>query len=106
MYLINLCLHLQIGFENAINCPELDNAVQACINSARDLSRHLANAAIHQAQDLSTATKQGLELVAAIRQQAIMSEIERLHPTSNAFHDSIDHILEVRQLTQGIEDLF
>lgn len=89
---------LQIGFENASNCPELDNSVQACINSARDLSKHLANAAIQQAQELSTATKQGLELVAAIRQQAIMSEIDRLHHTSNAFQDSIDHILEVKLL--------
>ncbi|XP_018564734.1 alpha-catulin [Anoplophora glabripennis] len=91
-----------IGFENASNCPELDNSVQACINSARDLSKHLANAAIHQAQELSTATKQGLELVAAIRQQAIMSEIDRLHHTSNAFQDSIDHILEVCKLLRHV----
>lgn len=62
------------------------------------MSRHLANAAIHQAQELSTATKQGLELVTAIRQQAIMTEIDRLHHTSNAFQDSIDHILEVTLL--------
>lgn len=92
----NMISYLQVGFENVTNCPELDNAVQICINSARDLSIHLANAAIQQAQELSTATKQGLELVTAIRQQAIKSEIDRLHHTSNAFQDSIDHILEVR----------
>lgn len=69
--------------------------MSACINSARDLSRHLANAGIQQAQELSTATKQGLELVSSIRQQALMSDIDRLHHTSNAFQDSIDHILEV-----------
>ncbi|KAG5873281.1 hypothetical protein JTB14_020550 [Gonioctena quinquepunctata] len=91
-----------IGFENASNCPELDNSVQACINSARDLSRHLGNAGIHQAQDLSTATKQALELVSAIRQQSIMSDIDRLHHTSNAFHDSADHILEVCKLLRHV----
>ncbi|KAJ8983269.1 hypothetical protein NQ317_007169 [Molorchus minor] len=91
-----------IDFDNVSNCPELDNSVQACINSARDLSRHLANAAIHQAQDLNTATKHGLELVAAIRQQAIMSEIDRLHHTSNAFQDSIDHTLEVCKLLRHV----
>lgn len=84
-----------MGYEDVSNCPELDNSIQVCINSARDLSRHLGNAAIHQAQDLNTVTKHGLELVSAIRQEATMSEIDRLHHTSNAFHDSIDHILEV-----------
>lgn len=84
-----------MGFEETTNCPEIEDSVQTCINVAKDLSRYLALAAINQAQDLSTATKQGLELVAAIRQQAIMSEIDRLHHTSNAFQDSIDHILEV-----------
>lgn len=69
--------------------------MQACINSARDLSRHLANAAIHQAQDLNTATKQGLEIVTDIRQQALSGDIERLNRTSDHFQDSIDHILEV-----------
>jgi hypothetical protein len=75
--------------------------VSACINSARDLSRHLANAGIQQAQELSTATKQGLELVSSIRQQALMSDIDRLHHTSNAFQDSIDHILEVSGARRG-----
>lgn len=78
-----------------MNCPEVENSVAACINSAKDLSRHLSNAGIHQAQDLNTATKQGLELVSGIRQESLMSEIDRLHHTSNAFQDSIDHILEV-----------
>ncbi|XP_019871343.1 alpha-catulin isoform X3 [Aethina tumida] len=93
---------LQLGFEGSANCPEIENSVQDCINSARDLSKHLANAAIHQAQDLSTATKQGLELVSAIRQQSLMSEIDRLHHTSNAFQDSIDHILEVCKLLRHV----
>ncbi|CAH1372104.1 unnamed protein product [Tenebrio molitor] len=91
-----------IGFEGAINCPEVENSVSACINSARDLSRHLANAGIQQAQELSTATKQGLELVSSIRQQALMSDIDRLHHTSNAFQDSIDHILEVCKLLRHV----
>ncbi|KAH0815994.1 hypothetical protein GEV33_006797 [Tenebrio molitor] len=93
---------LKIGFEGAINCPEVENSVSACINSARDLSRHLANAGIQQAQELSTATKQGLELVSSIRQQALMSDIDRLHHTSNAFQDSIDHILEVCKLLRHV----
>ncbi|CAH1105482.1 unnamed protein product [Psylliodes chrysocephalus] len=91
-----------MGYEDVSNCPELDNSIQVCINSARDLSRHLGNAAIHQAQDLNTVTKHGLELVSAIRQEATMSEIDRLHHTSNAFHDSIDHILEVCKLLRNV----
>nr|CAI5843482.1 unnamed protein product [Callosobruchus analis] len=93
-HLLGLYANIE-GFENVSTCPELDSAVQTCINSARDLSRHLANAAIQQAQELSTATKQGLELVGAIRQQAVMSDVERLHHTSNAFHDSIDHVCKL-----------
>ncbi|CAH0547534.1 unnamed protein product [Brassicogethes aeneus] len=93
---------LRMGFEGSANCPDIENSVQDCINSARDLSKHLANAAIHQAQDLSTATKQGLEMVTAIRQQSLMSEIDRLHHTSNAFQDSIDHILEVCKLLRHV----
>ncbi|KAJ3660646.1 hypothetical protein Zmor_005085 [Zophobas morio] len=91
-----------IDFEGAINCPEVESSVSACINSARDLSRHLSNAGIQQAQELSTATKQGLELVSSIRQQALMSDIDRLHHTSNAFQDSIDHILEVCKLLRHV----
>uniref|UniRef100_A0A6P7GCI7 Alpha-catulin-like n=1 Tax=Diabrotica virgifera virgifera TaxID=50390 RepID=A0A6P7GCI7_DIAVI len=98
-----LGLYANVGcFEDVSNCPELDNSVQVCINSSRDLSRHLANAAIYQAQDLSSVTKQGLELVGGIRQHATMSEIDRLHHTSNAFHDSIDHILEVCKLLRNV----
>nr|CAH7751736.1 unnamed protein product [Callosobruchus chinensis] len=100
-HLLGLYANIE-GFENVSTCPELDSAVQTCINSARDLSRHLANAAIQQAQELSTATKQGLELVGAIRQQAVMSDVERLHHTSNAFHDSIDHVLEVCKLLRHV----
>ncbi|XP_044268903.1 alpha-catulin isoform X3 [Tribolium madens] len=91
-----------IDFEGAINCPEFENSVSACINSARDLSRHLANAGIQQAQELNTATKQGLELANSIRQQAIMSDVDRLHHTFDAFQDSIDHILEVCKLLRHV----
>lgn len=86
---------LQIGFEGAANCPELDASVSTAVNAAKDLARHLAQAALQQAHELNMATKQGQELVATIRQQAIVSDVDRLHQTSEAFHDSIDHILEV-----------
>lgn len=90
-----LNLQFQGGFEGASNCPELDACVSATITAAKDLSRQLAQAALHQAQDLSTATKQGQELVTALRQHALVTDPDRLHHTSNSFHDSIDHILEV-----------
>ncbi|XP_076263854.1 alpha-catenin related isoform X2 [Rhynchophorus ferrugineus] len=93
---------VQVGFQDTANCPEIEESVQACINSARDLSRHLANAAINQAQELSTATKQGLELVAAIRQQAVGGDTDRLRHTSDEFQDSIDHILEVCKLLRHV----
>lgn len=93
-----LIWQIQIGFEGAVNSPEIEESVQACINSARDLSRHLANAAISQAQDLNAATKHGLEIVASIREQALSGDIDRLHHTSDQFLDSIDHILEVVDL--------
>lgn len=73
----------------------MDACVSATINAAKDLSRHLAQAALQQAQELTTATKQGQELVTVLRQQALVSDLDRLHHTSNSFHDSIDHILEV-----------
>ncbi|ENN72461.1 hypothetical protein YQE_10803, partial [Dendroctonus ponderosae] len=90
------------GFEGAANSSEVEESVQACINSARDLSRHLANAAINQAQDLNTATKQGLEIVTDIRQQALSGDVERLNRTSDQFQDSIDHILEVCKLLRHV----
>ncbi|XP_066144271.1 alpha-catulin isoform X2 [Euwallacea fornicatus] len=93
---------IQIGFEGAVNSPEVEESVQVCINTARDLSRHLANAAISQAQDLNTATKQGLEMVIAIREQALSGDIDRLHQTSDHFLDSIDHILEVCKLLRHV----
>ncbi|XP_060520875.1 alpha-catulin isoform X2 [Cylas formicarius] len=93
---------IPIGFEGVANCPEIGESVQACINSAMDLSRHLANAAINQAQELSSATKQGLELVVAIRQQAVTGDIDRLHRTSDEFQESIDHILEVCKLLRHV----
>ncbi|KAL1500968.1 hypothetical protein ABEB36_006378 [Hypothenemus hampei] len=93
---------VQIGYEIAANSPELEESVQVCINTARDLSRHLANAAINQAQDLNTATKQGLEMVAAIRQQALSEDMDRLNHTSDRFQDSIDHILEVCKLLRHV----
>lgn len=84
-----------MGFEGAASCPELDTCISATITAAKDLSRHLAQAALQQAQELNTTTKQGQELVAALRQQALVCEVDRLHHTSESFHDSIDHILEV-----------
>ncbi|XP_066255592.1 alpha-catulin isoform X4 [Euwallacea similis] len=93
---------IQIGFEGIVNSPEVEESVQVCINTARDLSRHLANAAISQAQDLNTATKQGLEMVIAIREQALSGDIDRLHQTSDHFLDSIDHILEVCKLLRHV----
>ncbi|XP_048521512.1 alpha-catulin [Dendroctonus ponderosae] len=93
---------VQTGFEGAANSSEVEESVQACINSARDLSRHLANAAINQAQDLNTATKQGLEIVTDIRQQALSGDVERLNRTSDQFQDSIDHILEVCKLLRHV----
>ncbi|XP_050311653.1 alpha-catulin isoform X2 [Anthonomus grandis grandis] len=93
---------VQMGFEAVANSPEIEESVQACINSARDLSRHLANAGINQAQDLNTATKRGLEMVAAIRQQAMNGDIDRLHHTSDEFQESIDHILEVCKLLRHV----
>ncbi|KAI4469824.1 alpha-catulin [Holotrichia oblita] len=91
-----------IGFEGAANCPELDASVSAAVNAAKDLARHLAQAALQQAHELNMATKQGQELVATIRQQAIVSDVDRLHQTSEAFHDSIDHILEVCKLLRHV----
>lgn len=85
----------QIGFEGAANCPELDACVSACLNAAKDLSRHLAQSALQQAQELSIATKHGQELATTIKQQALLGDSDRLLHTSDAFHDSIDHILEV-----------
>ncbi|KRT80186.1 hypothetical protein AMK59_8703, partial [Oryctes borbonicus] len=91
-----------IGFEGAANCPELDASVSAAVNAAKDLARHLAQAALQQAHELNMATKQGQELVETIRQQAIVSDVDRLHQTSEAFHDSIDHILEVCKLLRHV----
>ncbi|KAK9752463.1 Vinculin family [Popillia japonica] len=91
-----------IGFEGAANCPELDASVSTAVNAAKDLARHLAQAALQQAHELNMATKQGQELVATIRQQAIVSDVDRLHQTSEAFHDSIDHILEVCKLLRHV----
>lgn len=84
-----------MGFEGASSCPELETCISATITAAKDLSRHLAQAALQQAQELNTTTKQGQELVAGIRQQALVCDIDRLHHTSEAFQDSIDHVLEV-----------
>ena len=74
----------------------MDVCVSACLNAAKDLSRHLAQSALQQAQELSIATKHGQELATTIKQQALLSDTDRLLHTSDAFHDSIDHILEVR----------
>lgn len=84
-----------MGFEGAANCPELDNCITVTITAAKELSRQLAQAALQQAQELNTTTKQGQELVGGIRQHALVCDIDRLHHTSEAFHDSIDHVLEV-----------
>lgn len=84
-----------MGFEGAANCPEIEACISSALGAAKDLSRHLAQAALQQAQELNTVTKQGQELVMAIRQQALVTDPDRLHHTSNAFHDIIDHILEV-----------
>lgn len=84
-----------MGFEGVSHCPEIESYVSSTITAAKDLSRHLAQAAFQQAQELNTATKQGQELVLSLRQQALITDPDRLHHTSNSFHDSIDHILEV-----------
>nr|XP_022918020.1 alpha-catulin isoform X2 [Onthophagus taurus] len=91
-----------IGFEGAANCPELEACVNATVTAAKDLARNLAQAALQQAQELNTATKQGQELVSTVKQQASLSDIDRLHHTSEAFHDSIDHILEVCKLLRQV----
>lgn len=93
-----------IGFEGASDCPELDTVVSATLNAAKDLSRHLASAALQQAQELNVATKHSQELVTSIRQQALLEEPDRFHHTSDSFHDSIDHILEVCKLLRHVAE--
>ncbi|XP_045464586.1 alpha-catulin isoform X2 [Harmonia axyridis] len=91
-----------MGFEEATHSPEIEASVSACIDAVKEVSKNLAIAASNQAQELSTATKQGLELVGMIKQEAAISDINRLHHTSNAFQDSIDHILEVCKLLRHV----
>ncbi|KAF2904309.1 hypothetical protein ILUMI_01874 [Ignelater luminosus] len=91
-----------MAIEGATSCPELDSCVSSALTAAKDLSRELAQTALQQAQELSTSTKQSQELVAAIRQHALIPEPDRLHHTSEAFHDSIDHILEVCKLLRHV----
>lgn len=91
-----------MAIEGATSCPELDSCVSSALTAAKDLSRELAQTALQQAQELSTSTKQSQELVVAIRQHALIPEPDRLHHTSEAFHDSIDHILEVCKLLRHV----
>lgn len=91
-----------MGFEGAANCPEIESSISSTVAAAKDLSRNLAQAALQQAQELNAATKQGQELVAAIKQHALLTDPDRLHRTSGAFQDSIDHILEVCKLLRHV----
>lgn len=91
-----------MGFEGAANCPEIESSISSSVAAAKDLSRNLAQAALQQAQELNSTTKQGQELVMAIKQHALLTDPDRLHRTSIAFHDSIDHILEVCKLLRHV----
>ncbi|XP_031355685.1 alpha-catulin [Photinus pyralis] len=91
-----------MAIDGATSCPELDSCVSSALTAAKDLSRELAQTALQQAQELSTSTKQSQELVGTIRQHALIPELDRLHHTSGAFHDSIDHILEVCKLLRHV----
>lgn len=85
-----------MDFEGATSCPELNACITATITAGKELSRNLAQAALQQAHELNTITKQGQELVSSIKEHALVCDIDRLHHTSEAFQDSIDHVLEVK----------
>ncbi|XP_025830462.1 alpha-catulin isoform X2 [Agrilus planipennis] len=100
-HLLGLYANL-MAIEGATSCPELDSCVLATLAEAKDLSRELLQAALQQAQELSATTKQSQELISAIRQHATIPDSDRLHHTSCAFQDSLDHILEVCKLLRHV----
>lgn len=93
---------MQMAIDGATNCPELDECISSALAAVKVLMRELAQTALQQAQELSTSTKHSQELLADIRQHALIPEPDRLHHTSEAFHDSIDHILEVCKLLRHV----
>ncbi|XP_017780846.1 PREDICTED: alpha-catulin isoform X2 [Nicrophorus vespilloides] len=91
-----------MGYDGDGGCPELESCISAVLNAAKELSKNLASAALQQAQELPTVTKQGQDLVSSMREQALLDQPDHLHHSSMAFHDSIDHILEVCKLLRHV----
>ncbi|XP_034934680.1 alpha-catulin isoform X2 [Chelonus insularis] len=81
---------------------EMDQAVLGVLKATRDLRQQLATTTMEQAGDLGQVTKAGQELVSTIRNLALTSEIDRLHESSDRFHEYLEHILEVCKLLRHI----
>lgn len=84
----------QLPYDAAGRCPELDAAVTSVLDAIHDLSKQLSQTTLQQASELGAVTKQGQELVAALRSLALQPDPDCLHHCTNNFHDCIDHILE------------
>lgn len=85
-------------------CPELDAAITSVLDAVHDLSRQLSQTTLQQASELGGVTKQGHELVSALRSLALQPDPDpdRMHHVTDNFHDTIDHILEVCKLLRHV----
>lgn len=93
---------MQLPYDNAGRCPELDAAVSSVLDAVHELSKQLSQTTLQQASELGAVTKQGQELVNALRSMAIQPDPDCLHQCTNDFHDCIDHILEVCKLLRHV----
>lgn len=85
-------------------CPELDAAVTVVMDAVHDLSTQLSQTTLQQASELGSVTKQGHELVSALRSLILQPDPDpdRMHLVTDSFIDTIDHILEVCKLLRHV----
>lgn len=92
------------GDPSSARCSELDAAVTSVLDAVHDLSTQLSQTTLQQASELGSVTKQGHELVTALRSLILQPDPDpdRMHHVTDSFHDTIDHILEVCKLLRHV----
>lgn len=81
---------------------EMELAVNACLESTRELRSELVATAKDQTNELPSVVRTGHELVTAITNSALTSSADALQKTATRFRETVDHIAEITKLSRHL----
>jgi hypothetical protein len=89
------------GAEPGGQSSEMESSLSAVLRVARELRAQLQATSLAQSAELGGVTRQGIELMACVRNSSLASDTERLEDSAAKFSEHLEHVLEVSLFCQA-----